>query len=86
MSRRIESLAPQNADVITARAVAQLTTLLDYALPHLATGGICVFPKGVRHKEEVREARRNWRFKLEENPSITDPNSAILVLGEIERV
>ncbi|WP_089234661.1 16S rRNA (guanine(527)-N(7))-methyltransferase RsmG [Tropicimonas sediminicola] len=86
VARRLEDMRPQAADVISARAVASLSDLLTYAYPHLAPGGHCLFPKGVRAEEEVASASDSWRFKLERRPSITDPNTAILVLGEIERV
>jgi 16S rRNA (guanine527-N7)-methyltransferase len=86
VSQRIEALSPQNARVISARAVAPLAKLLDYALPHLAEGGICLFPKGERYREEIDSARASFRFQLNERPSITDPKAVILSLGEIERV
>ena len=85
-AKRIESLPPLHADVVSARAVAELGNLLEYAHPHLSPDGVCVFPKGERYREEIAEAKRSWRFKLTENPSITDPKAAILVLGDIERV
>ncbi len=82
---RIENLKPQNADVISARAVAHLSQLLEYASPHLAGQGICVFPKGERHKLEIDEASSDWRFKLSQYQSITDPKAVILVLGDVKR-
>lgn len=85
-SRRIEELPPQTANIISARAVASLKDLLAHAQPHLAPGGICLFPKGARAEEEVASAAASWRFKLERRPSITDRSTAILVLGDIERV
>ena len=85
LSERIEALPPQNADIISARAVAPLAQLLAYSAPHLGQGGICIFPKGERYLSEVDAARHDWRFKLSRFPSITDSNAAILVLGDIER-
>jgi 16S rRNA (guanine527-N7)-methyltransferase len=43
---RIETLPPQSADVISARALAPLTQLLAHAEKHLAPDGIGLFPKG----------------------------------------
>jgi 16S rRNA (guanine527-N7)-methyltransferase len=85
IASRIEALAPQSADVVSARAVAPLTRLLDLARPHLAPGGICLFPKGAGHLHEVEEALAHWRFQMDLLPSATDPESAILKIGEIER-
>ena len=84
-AQRIEDLPPQNADVISARALAPLTRLLDHAAPHLTQGGVCLFPKGARHAQEVEEALAHWRFALETYPSPTDPESAILKIGDLHR-
>ncbi|WP_093361583.1 16S rRNA (guanine(527)-N(7))-methyltransferase RsmG [Tropicimonas isoalkanivorans] len=86
VSQRIETIPRQNANVISARAVAPLWKLLDYALPHLAKGGLCLFPKGERYREEIDAARASFHFQLNDRPSITDPKAVILSLGEIERV
>ena len=83
---RIESMKPAEANIISARAVAPLDALIDYAVPHLACGGQCIFPKGQMHEAEIAQARASWRFKLTRKPSITDPNAVILALGEIDRV
>ena len=85
-SRRIEDLAPQNAGMITARAVASLDRLFELSKPHLSQGGFCIFPKGARHNLEIQAASERWRFKLQRKPSITDPKGAILVFGDIARV
>ncbi len=86
VASRMEDLPAQSAQVISARAVSDLPRLLDYATPHLADGGICIFPKGERYQQEITTAKRHWRFKLSERPSITNPKAVILVLGDVQRV
>lgn len=44
-------------DVVTARAVARLVTLVELALPFLAIGGRAILPKGSAAAEELAEAR-----------------------------
>lgn len=44
-------------DVVTARAVARLATLVELTLPFLRIGGRAVLPKGVAAEEELQEAR-----------------------------
>ncbi|MDI3339873.1 MAG: 16S rRNA (guanine(527)-N(7))-methyltransferase RsmG [Sphaerobacter sp.] len=44
-------------DVVTARAVARLPTLLEYCLPLLRPGGLGLFPKGRDATAEAAEAR-----------------------------
>lgn len=85
ITNRIESLPPLEADVISARALAPLPDLLDYAHRHLRRDGVAIFPKGERYSSELAEARTTWRFAAEEHPSLTDTRSAILVIRKIER-
>ena len=49
-------------DAVTARAVAPLNTLLEYALPLLKTGGIFIAYKGANFAEEVRQAENAARL------------------------
>ncbi|SNX69862.1 16S rRNA m(7)G-527 methyltransferase [Cereibacter ovatus] len=86
LAARIENLPPQAADVITARALAPLDKLCALAAPHIAAGGICLFPKGGSYAEEVAEARRNWKMDLETFASVTDPEAVILKLKALVHV
>lgn len=83
---RIEALAPQGADVLSARALAPLPQLLHYAERHLAPGGLAIFPKGARFRNEIDAALETWSFSVQKHPSTTDPDSVILTIGEIARV
>ncbi len=44
-------------DVVTARAVARLVTLVELAIPFLTVGGRAILPKGSAASEELEEAR-----------------------------
>ncbi len=44
-------------DVVTARAVARLVTLVELALPFLKVGGRAILPKGAAAADELEEAR-----------------------------
>lgn len=60
---RIEELAHEahwreTRDVVTARAVGSLSTLLELSMPLLRVGGRAVFPKGVIGREEMQAAER----------------------------
>jgi 16S rRNA (guanine527-N7)-methyltransferase len=83
---RIEALPPQKADVVSARALADLSTLLDYTARHLKLGGVALFSKGVTWQNEVEIARREWSFNFEALKSATEEGSVILKIGEIARV
>lgn len=83
---RVESLAPLEADILSARAMAPLPDLLTIAEKHLRKTGICLFPKGRSVHKELAEARARWCFDSIEHRSLTDPTATILEIGAIHRV
>lgn len=83
---RVEKLPPACANVLSARAVANLTALLPMAVQHLAPNGVALFPKGQRHMTELSDARQNWRMQSEVLASKTDDNAAILKIWDLQRV
>ncbi|PPB82656.1 16S rRNA (guanine527-N7)-methyltransferase [Albidovulum inexpectatum] len=85
-AQRIENIAPLGADVLSARALAPLPKLLEFAQRHMAPDGVAVFPKGARWQEELRQALEKWRFSYQNQPSVTEPDATILKIGGISRV
>ena len=83
---RIEKIEPLKADVLSARALADLKTLLGFADLHLAENGVAVFPKGSNWKAEEADAREAWHFECDPIPSQTDPSAAVLRIKEISHV
>ncbi|HJW40158.1 MAG TPA: 16S rRNA (guanine(527)-N(7))-methyltransferase RsmG, partial [Rhizomicrobium sp.] len=83
---RIESAATKKFDVVTARAVAPLDTLLGYAQQFAGGGTVCLFLKGQSLASELTEARKSWRIKALQHRSATDPSGAILEVREFEHV
>ena len=45
-------------DVVTARAVAMLPTLIEYLIPFAKVGGFCIAMKGDSAEHEIEEAKR----------------------------
>jgi 16S rRNA (guanine527-N7)-methyltransferase len=86
LAERIEAADPVGADVVTARALAPLDLLLGYVVRHIAPGGTALLPKGIHALSEVEKARKTWSFTCDLTPSMTDPQAAILKIGEIQRV
>ena len=82
---RIERAAPLAADIVTARAVAPLPGLLSYAEPFLGPGAICLFLKGARWQEELTEAAKDWKMRVERVASVSEPSGMILRLGGVSR-
>ena len=70
-------------DVITARAVASLDKFLGLST-HLSTeNSLWVLPKGRNARSELDEARLHWHCDAEIQPSLTDPESEIVVLRRV---
>lgn len=70
-------------DSITARAVASVDKLLHIS-GHLAhSGTLWILPKGKSAQSELAEARRNWQCEARVETSVTDPDSAILLLSKV---
>jgi 16S rRNA (guanine527-N7)-methyltransferase len=83
---RIESLPPQGADVLSARALADLTALLGHAHQHLCADGTAIFPKGENWKKEHAAAQEQWSYTCEAITSTTNPAAAVLKIKDIRRV
>ena len=70
-------------DLITGRAVAALRRFLGITLHLSHPGTVWVLPKGRSANIELEEARRSWHCSVRSEASFTDPQSRILVLGEV---
>ncbi|TAN54913.1 MAG: 16S rRNA (guanine(527)-N(7))-methyltransferase RsmG [Magnetospirillum sp.] len=85
LNKRAEQIPPLNADVVTARALAPLAKLLDWAAPHLAPGGQCLFLKGRGADDELTATAKEWNIAVDRVPSLTDPAGLVLQLREVCR-
>ncbi|MGY3438448.1 MULTISPECIES: 16S rRNA (guanine(527)-N(7))-methyltransferase RsmG [unclassified Marinovum] len=83
---RIEAVAPQNADILSARALAPLPQLLEFACRHLAPSGTALFSKGVTWEKELDIAQKAFSFRCEAIKSSTQQGAVILRISEISRV
>lgn len=55
---RAEEVPPQEADIVTSRAVAALKKLIPWCLPHVRIGGRMLAMKGQKATEELAAARK----------------------------
>lgn len=83
IAERIEQTAPLGADVVSARALAPLPSLLPLVGRHMRDGGICLLHKGKQAAQEVADAKNDWSFDLEDHASMTDPEARLLVIQRI---
>lgn len=75
--------APQ---IVSARALASLSTLMDLSAPWLTAGARGLFHKGRDYRAEVQESVNRWSFDLVEHRSVTDPHGVILELSNLRSV
>ena len=85
-NERIEDVAPERFDVITARACAPLPQLLSYAQRFWARGSRALLHKGQNLASELTEAHKSWRIQVEQHSSRSDPSGIILEIRELQRV
>ena len=77
---RIEEAPGFEADIITARALAPLSRLLEHAEKYLGPNSRCLFLKGRSAAEELTEAAKLWSMRARLLPSVTDEAAAIVCI------
>jgi len=86
-AERIEKFATSfdgKADIVTARALAPLDSLLRQCAPLLGKSGAWgLFPKGQGVDLELQDASKSWIVNAELRPSRTDPQGRIVLVREI---
>ncbi|MEM7046516.1 MAG: RsmG family class I SAM-dependent methyltransferase [Pseudomonadota bacterium] len=77
------SLAAGFAQVITARAVTNLSALIAWSAPFYAPSTVGLFFKGARYAEDLRQAQQNhpnYRFTIvRENPQLAQYSRGVLI-------
>ncbi|GAB4282378.1 MAG: 16S rRNA (guanine(527)-N(7))-methyltransferase RsmG [Roseovarius sp.] len=86
IAARAEALAPLGAEVLSARALADLPRLLGHVAHHMRPEGTALLPKGARWQKEVEAARQTWNFDLELAKSQTEAEAVILRIRGVARV
>ncbi len=86
LNERIEIAEPQAADILSARALAPLSVLLEYFERHGHSKSTGLFQKGETWRKEVEDARKIWHFDCEATDSETREGSAVLKIEGVARV
>ena len=74
------------AAVVTARALAPLSDLLEHATRFAGPGTRCLFLKGQDVVIELTEARKSWNMSAQLVDSLSDPNGRLVVVEEFAHV
>ncbi len=79
---RIENITFQKKfDIITARALSELSQLLKYSAPIIKETGIALFYKGKNHQHELTQALKSWHITYEVIP-LSEQDSFIIICKE----
>lgn len=78
LTQRIADIPPQSADVISARALSNLSKLIEHASPHMKPSTCLLFPKGNSYNAELEVLPNDWQIKAETFASLTDPDAVVL--------
>ncbi len=84
-AERIEKVPSFFADVVTARALAELPELIAMAENFASPKTICLFLKGETVGQELTALGTSWAIKCERFPSRSDPNGSIVKFEAIRR-
>lgn len=82
---RIEELEPFPIDIITSRACARISQLLDWAEAFLPQSPEMWLLKGESAEEELTEAQACWSMTVSRFDSLSDPSGVILRLCDIKK-
>lgn len=71
------------ADIVSARALAPLETLLRLGAPYLADHGTMLLLKGQDFVQEIESASKSWEFDVVDSPSATDAGGRVLAIQHL---
>lgn len=81
---KVEQVAHEVVDVITARALTHLSATIE-ATRHLANADtIWLLPKGRTVAQELVQAKQRWNADFKTVPSLTDPDAAIVKVSGLQ--
>ncbi|MGV9006904.1 MAG: 16S rRNA (guanine(527)-N(7))-methyltransferase RsmG [Brevundimonas sp.] len=73
-------------EIVTARALAPLETLLGYAQAYIRRGAKGLFLKGEKAEVELATARQSWRVDATLSVSRSDPRGRLVEVRSLRRV
>ena len=82
-TKRLERIDNEVYDVISARAFAPLSLLLDYAQRFWGKNTIGLFLKGESVEEELTTARKKWSFNMEKIKSRSNSTGYLLKVTKL---
>ena len=85
LNARAENLKNIKADVITARAVAELNKLFALTHPLLKMNTVQILPKGKSFYQELFEAKKFWNFDCDVVQNSVQADGVILLVSNLRK-
>ncbi|MBU6140605.1 MAG: 16S rRNA (guanine(527)-N(7))-methyltransferase RsmG [Proteobacteria bacterium] len=82
---KLEEMAIIEFDCIVSRALAPLSGLLEHSGKFLKKDGYCLFLKGKNLPLEIVDAKKNFQFEYELQPSLTSTESNVIKVFNINK-
>ena len=83
INERIENLQKTSADVITSRAMCNLSDLLKYTYPFTKKNTTMIFPKGKTYQIELNNAKKFWNFSCQVEANEVCEEGVILIIKNL---
>ena len=83
-NERVESIKPFGVNLIISRACADLEKLLALASNFITLETECLFLKGRKADDEIKQARQKWDFDVKKIASKSEDSGMILKLSQIK--
>lgn len=85
MNERMENVPPLGCGIISARAVAPLSRLLDLCHPQLGPETTLILPKGKSWRQEVLASQKMWEYDLEIIDNPVSDGGVVLKISKLVR-
>ena len=82
---RVENIQNKKFDIITSRALANLSNLFSYSQKLIKKNTVLIFLKGKAVNEEVLEAQKKWKFNFTKHQSVSDERGALLIIKNVKK-
>ena len=83
---RVENEENKKYDIITSRALANLSKLFTYSHNFLKKNTVLIFLKGKTVNDEILDATKIWKFEYYKHTSLSDSRGSLLVIRNLRKI
>ena len=83
---RVENKENEKYDIITSRALANLSKLFTYSHNFLKKNTVLIFLKGKTVNDEILDATKIWKFEYQKHVSLSDKGGNLLVIRNLKKL